>query len=145
MEYNRGIVLKCFRRGDTEIMKKLISVLLASAMMLSMASCTSKKPSGHRDIEVVDGTKRELGGTEETYPVIVEPTETEAPPKRRRKRQRRPPKPQRKQPLRQRLPRPASEQRKTMYRTSAIHINILRSTVNIMCRRSFSIRLMPRK
>lgn len=79
MEYNRGIVLKCFRRGDTEIMKKLISVLLASAMVLSMASCTSKKPSGHRDIEVVDGTKRELGGTEETYPVIVEPTETEAP------------------------------------------------------------------
>lgn len=79
MKYNRGIVLKCYRRGDTEIIKKLIPFLLASAMALSMASCTSKKPSGHRDIEVADGTKRELGGTEETYPVIVEPTETEAP------------------------------------------------------------------
>ncbi len=37
-------------------MRKLISVLLASAMVLSMASCTSKTPSGHRDIDVVDGT-----------------------------------------------------------------------------------------
>ena len=60
-------------------MKKIVSVLLASAMVLSMASCTSKKPSVHRDIDVVDGTKRELGGTEETEPVIIETTETEAP------------------------------------------------------------------
>ena len=61
-------------------MKKFLSVLLASAMVLSMASCTSKKPSdGHRDSDNVEtqASKRENGGTEETEPVINEPTETE--------------------------------------------------------------------
>ena len=61
-------------------MKKFLSVLLASAMVLSIASCTSKKPSdGHHDRDNVEtqASKRENGGTEETDPVINEPTETE--------------------------------------------------------------------
>jgi len=60
-------------------MKKFLSVLLASAMVLSVVSCTSKKPSdGHRDRDNVEtqASKRENGGTEATEPVINEPTET---------------------------------------------------------------------
>ena len=61
-------------------MKKFLSVLLASVMVFSMASCTSKKqPGGHRDRDNVEtqDSKREHMGTEETESVIPEPTETE--------------------------------------------------------------------
>lgn len=59
-------------------MKKILSVLLASAMVLSIVSCTSKKPSdGHRDNDETEVSKLEHIGADETETVIPEPTETE--------------------------------------------------------------------
>ena len=59
-------------------MKKFLSVLLASAMVLSIASCTSKKPSdGHRDNDETQASKLEHIGADETETAIPEPSETE--------------------------------------------------------------------